>query len=180
MNFIVFDLEATCWPGKPADKRQEIIEIGALRMSPYGEVISTFSKFVRPLLNPVLSPYCLELTSISQIDINRANSFPEVIDHFLDWAEIDYEDYWLCSWGSFDKELLLHDCLLHDLDDEWVDCHINIRRQYHEIKRLRRKLGLKSAVEKEGFEFTGAHHRAFDDAENLAKIFSKYLDEWRY
>ena len=38
--------------------------------------------------------------------------------------------------------------------------------------------GLKAITKKEGFEFTGIHHRAIADAENLAKIVAKYIDEW--
>jgi inhibitor of KinA sporulation pathway (predicted exonuclease) len=41
-------------------------------------------------------------------------------------------------------------------------------------------MGLKSAVEREGFEFTGTHHRGIDDAENLAKIFVQYLGLWHF
>ena len=180
MNFIVFDLEATCWDGAPVSKTQEIIEIGALKMNRFGEVEDQFSRLVRPMLNPVLSTYCRELTHIDQIEINRADMFPVVIDAFLDWAEIDYEEYMLCSWGGKDAILLKQDCQLHDFDEDWIVPHLNVKRQYHDIKRLRRNRGLKHAIEAEGFEFTGEHHRALADAENLAKIFLKYLDLWQY
>ena len=179
MNFIIFDLEATCWDGSPRDKQQEIIEIGALKMNRFGEVESSYSKLIRPLLNPVLSTYCKELTNIDQIEINRAETFPIVIEDFLDWSEIDYEEYLLCSWGSKDKTLLKQDCQLHQLEADWVEPHINIKRQYHEIHRIHRQRGLKYTIQAEGFEFTGEHHRALTDAENLAKIFLKYLDLWQ-
>jgi inhibitor of KinA sporulation pathway (predicted exonuclease) len=67
------------------------------------------------------------------------------------------------------------------MESDWVsDYHINLKRQYQEFKRLRRPRGLKRAVEKEGFEFTGIHHRGISDAENLAKIFIKHRDMWVY
>ena len=88
MYFIIYDLEATCWQGKPITKTQEVIEIGAVKMDLYGEIIEAFSRFVRPVLNPVLSAYCQELTSISQIDINRADTFNNVIEDFQDWIEV--------------------------------------------------------------------------------------------
>lgn len=159
---------------------QEIIEIGALLISPYGEVEDVFNRFVRPVLHPYLSPFCRELTSINQSDVERAATFPTVIEAFQDWAGVFEEDYLLCSWGSFDKLLLIQDCHLHHLEADWVDPHINLKEQYKEIKRLNRSRGLKSVVTSEGFEFTGTHHRAIDDAENLAKVFTKYLDEWRF
>ncbi len=146
----------------------------------YGEVTGSFNKFVKPILNPNLSLFCRELTSIPQEYIDRANEFPVVIEEFQDWGEVFEEDYLLCSWGNFDKKQLVQDCKLHGLEYEWLEPHINVKRQYQEIKRLKRPRGLKSAVKFEGFEFTGIHHRGIDDAENLAKIFAKHLDEWRY
>ncbi|MEL7119846.1 MAG: 3'-5' exonuclease [Bacteroidota bacterium] len=181
MNFIIFDLEATCWADKRLNYAQEIIEIGALLVNRYGEVESTFNSFVKPIVHPYLSPFCIELTSIRQVDVERAPYFPEVIDDFQDWIGLfDDEEYLLASWGSFDKKMLIQDCKLHELEHDWVDHHINLKRQYQEIKRLRRPRGLQKAVKHEGFEFTGTAHRGIDDAENLAKVFAKYLDEWRF
>lgn len=159
---------------------QEIIEIGAIKLNPYGEVTGAFNQFIKPVLNPRLSAFCQELTTIEQEDIDRAKSFPDVIERFQDWAEIFDEDYLLCSWGNFDRTMLIQDCRLHRMEEEWAEEHINLKRQYQELKKLRRPWGLRRAVESEGFEFTGVHHRGIDDAENLAKIFGKYLDEWRY
>ena len=180
MNFIIYDLEATCWEGRPPSKVQEIIEIGAVRLNRYGEYEGSFSRFIKPILNPTLSAYCMELTSIEQKNVSRAAGFESVIEDFQDWAEVFEEEYVLCSWGSFDRKMLIQDCDLHDMDFDWVDPHINLKRQYHELRRLRKVRGLRYSVEKEGFEFTGIHHRAISDAENLAKIFAKYLDEWQY
>ncbi len=179
-NFIIFDLEATCWEGRPPSKIQETIEIGAVSVNHYGEVLGTFNKFIRPVLNPSLSMFCRELTTIEQSYIDRSRTFPEVIEAFQDWAEIFDEDYLLCSWGNFDKKMLIQDCQLHRLDYDWAEQHINIKRQYQEMKRLKRPRGLKATVTAEGFEFTGTHHRGIDDAENLAKVFVKYLDMWQY
>ena len=53
-----------------------------------------------------------------------------------------------------------------------------IKKQYHAIKGVKVERGLKAVTKKEGFEFTGIHHRAIADAENLAKIVAKYIDEW--
>ncbi len=151
-------------------------------MNAYGEVVDAFNRFIRPVVNPYLSPFCRELTTIRQEDVDRAETFPRVIEDFQDWAGI-YEDNGqiiFCSWGNFDQKQLAQDCRLHDMEDDWIDPHLNIKRQYQEIRRLRRPWGLRHAVTAEGFEFTGVHHRGLSDAENLAKLFGKYLDEWRY
>ncbi len=181
MNFIVFDLEATCWNGSSMGKASEIIEIGAIRMNGYGEITGEYNRFVKPILNPLLSPYCRELTSIEQNDIDRAKTFDIVIDEFKDWMGLyDGDDYLLCSWGAFDKKMLVHDCELHHLESDWAKEHIDLKWQYKQLKKLPKPYGLKKAVEKNGFEFEGIHHRAISDAYNLSKIFAEYLDEWMF
>lgn len=180
MNFIVYDLEATCWLGRPPGYVQEVIEIGAVKINGYGEKLGTFERFVKPIVNPRLSAFCQELTSITQEQINRADTFPNVIEDFQDWIGIEEEDYLLCSWGKFDKTALVSDSKLHDVEYDWLENYINIKLQYKEIKGLTKPRGLHKAVIKEGFEFTGTQHRGISDAENLAKVFNKYLDEWYY
>jgi inhibitor of KinA sporulation pathway (predicted exonuclease) len=180
LNFIIYDLEATCWRGRPPGMIQEIIEIGAFLINPYGEVEGEYNRFIRPYHNPYLSAFCQELTTITQEEVDRASLFPDVIEEFQDWAGVGEEDYLLCSWGKFDQKMLINDCKLHNLDYDWVDPHINLKKQYQQIKKLRKPIGLRSAVEREGFDFSGTHHRGIDDAHNLAKVFAKYLDEWQF
>jgi inhibitor of KinA sporulation pathway (predicted exonuclease) len=178
MNYVIYDLEATCWENPPPNYVQETIEIGAFRLNHFGEVRGKFNRFVRPILHPTLSPFCRQLTGIEQSDINRARDFSEVIEEFQDWARIEEDDYVLCSWGSFDRKMLINDCKLHKTDPSWVERHANLKEQYRIIKRMRQGVGLRKAVEKEGILFTGQHHRGISDAENLVKLFLKYLGHW--
>ena len=181
MTFIIYDLEATCWMGRPPSMIQETIEIGAVCLNGYGEELGSFNQFIKPVLHPQLSSFCTDLTSIDQVTINRAKTFDQVAESFQDWIDdCGGDDYYLCSWGSFDIKLLKRDCELHRMDDDWLQNHINIKQQYQTLKGLRHPRGLKKAVEKEGFEFDGIHHRAISDAENTSKIFIKYLDSWIY
>ena len=178
MNYIIFDLEATCWLGRPPKGLNEIIEIGAIKVNDYGEVVSRFSKFVKPSINPILSDFCKKLTSISQEDVDKSKTFPFIIQEFMDWIEVEDESYCLISWGKYDRHQLIQDCELHRLESDWLDYHFNIKPAYRELKNLKDEPGLKKAVKLEGFEFTGVHHRAISDAENLKKIFVKYFKEW--
>lgn len=180
MRYIIYDLEATCWRGRPPKGVTEVIEIGAYMIDRYGEVIGTFDKFILPTVNPVLSGFCKELTSISQKDIDLADEYPVVIEEFKEWIGVDTEEYFLCSWGKFDKTILINNCHHHNIDDSWVDNHLNIKKQYGRLLNGGHEPGLRRTVEKEGFEFTGIQHRAIADAENLAKIFIKYIEEWEY
>lgn len=181
MNYIIFDLEATCWENdfERKGRVQEIIEIGALKVNENGKFIHSFESFVKPTEHPQLSDFCRNLTHISQIDINRALPYPEVIQRFIDWIDIEQE-YLLCSWGMFDQKILSKNCLQFHLDDDWTNEHVNLKWQYAKIKGLRNPVGLHNALRMEGFEFEGTQHRGIDDARNLAKIFVKLLHQWRY
>ncbi|MDA9774136.1 exonuclease domain-containing protein [Saprospiraceae bacterium] len=180
MNFIVYDLEATCWMGRPPGGVNEVIEIGAVKINRYGEILSTFNKFIKPHVNPYLSHFCKKLTSISQENVDRADKFDKVAIQFQEWIDIWDEDYLLCAWGDSDIKLLKSDCNIHKMEEDWLEHNIDIKYQYHSLIHAAKKTGLKSVVKKEGFEFTGIQHRAIADAENTAKIFIKYIDMWRY
>jgi 3'-5' exoribonuclease 1 len=178
MNYVIFDLEASCWLGRPPHGINEIIEIGAVKVNDYAEIEGTFSRFVKPTVNPVLSDFCKKLTSISQSDVDRSYPFPVIVQEFLDWIGVGEESYTLISWGKYDKQQLHQDCRLHNLETDWLDPHYNLKPAYRALKSLKDEPGLKKAVKMEGFDFTGIHHRAISDAENTAKIFMKYFKEW--
>lgn len=183
MHYIVFDLEATCWasPAESAQKKQEIIEIGAVKVDEDGEILGRFGQFIRPVFHTQLSDFCTKLTSITQVDVNKARYFTEVIEDFKEWVgAYDDEDYLFCSWGFFDQRALSKNCVMHGLDDSWTLPHISLKHQFPRVSRLGRTMGLRAAVEREGFEFEGAHHRGIDDAINLTKIFTKYLNTWEF
>lgn len=180
MNYIVFDLEATCWMGRPPNGMNEIIEIGAVRFNGYGEELGRFNEFVKPTLNPLLSPFCKKLTKIEQHYIDSAMTFPYVIRDFLEWGEILDDNTYLISWGENDKKFFLDDCRFHKVDVEWIEKHVNLKPYYRDLKFMNKGVGLKKAVELEGFEFTGTSHRGIDDAINLAKVFVKHIDEWAF
>ena len=61
MNYIIYDLECTCWEDKTDEQTMETIEIGAVRLNEYGEVMGAFSRFIRPKIHPVLSDFCQRL-----------------------------------------------------------------------------------------------------------------------
>jgi len=180
LNFIIYDLEATCWLGAPPNNVQEIIEIGAVKVNPYGEQLGTFNRFVKPYVNTKLSAFCTELTSIEQSQVDAGCHFPTVLDEFQDWAEVDVDDYTLVSWGKEDQRLLRNDCALHNLEYDWLKPHMDLKLAYKSLKRLSKPTGLAKTIVREGLEFDGQPHRAIYDAINTGKIFVLYIDEWAY
>ncbi len=180
MKFIVYDIEATCWEGRPPGMVQETIEIGAVALDRFGGHLGEFSRLIKPVIHPQLSHFCRKLTQIDQAEVNRAQDFTRVFRAFEQWVEADREEYLLASWGGFDRTQLMKDCQLHQLEDYWLDEHINLKSQYQQIRKLSKKRGLKSAVRHEGHVWEGEQHRALTDARNTVKIFLELIDMWRY
>ena len=179
MKYIILDLEATCWKEKSKEQKNEIIEIGAVCINDKQEVVSEFNEFVRPIINPALSDFCKELTSISQTDIDKADTFEIVIERFKSWINI-HEDYLLCSWGFYDKSQFISDCNIHKLDTIWLNKHISLKHQHADIKILNRPIGMSGALKMEGIQLLGIHHRGIDDARNISKLFLKHFNYWKF
>lgn len=175
-DVVVFDLEATCWPGRRSRREEmETIEIGAVRLGPdLGPLGDEFSMFVRPVRNPVLSDFCVRLTSISQSDVDAAREFPEVLEEFVDWARPQSLSA-LCSWGDYDVKQLCRDCRYHGLEGpSWLvgghPQHVNVRREYADVYNGGRLCTVPEAVGHLGLSFEGTLHRGVDDARNIAAV----------
>lgn len=53
-DYVIFDLEATCWESGTRPERMEIIEIGAVMLSQNLAPVKEYSAFVKPVAEPVL------------------------------------------------------------------------------------------------------------------------------
>ncbi len=180
MQFLILDLEATCWQGNVMDRRSEIIELAAFRVNGYGEWMGQFQSFVRPVDHPRLSAYCMELTTISQDQVNKARTFNQVIQSFHDWLEMEDAHALICTWGDKDIDIIKAECQRHNYNASFLPPSINLKAQYASIHRLRKEVGLQKALERNAIEFEGTPHRAIDDAYNTSRLFLQLLDRWQY
>ncbi|MGV6935883.1 exonuclease domain-containing protein [Paenibacillus sp. CMM36] len=177
MNYIIFDLEATCWENDRS-KQNEIIEIGAVKVNDKLDIVGEFQTFIKPRMNPQLSDFCKNLTSISQKDIDTATYFPQAIYKFQEW--IGREPYYLCSWGFYDKSQLKKDCELHKIRTEWIRNHISIKHQHGKLIGNDRGVGMERALKMLNLPLEGTHHRGIDDAKNISRIFVKIFDQLKF
>jgi inhibitor of KinA sporulation pathway (predicted exonuclease) len=173
MSYIIFDLEATCGL-KYQNIRNEIIEIGAVKLSRDLTKKDTFCQFIKPIINPVLTEFCKNLTSITQKNVDNAQTFLPVIALFKEWIG---EDYLLISWGAYDKKQLISDCDLHGCNSDWVYKHINFKGLYANKNNVR-KMGMDKALSRENILPQGIHHRGIYDAINTSSIFVKGFKLW--
>jgi inhibitor of KinA sporulation pathway (predicted exonuclease) len=169
MRYVIVDLEATCWENNRNTDRMEIIEIGAVLL-PSCSALPTaeFSRFVRPVVEPRLSDFCRKLTSISQADVDAADTFWTVLGNFLDW--IGPEPFVLCSWGAYDLNQFRVDCQRHGIPfPETFGRHVNLKKEFARVFKVRR-CGMVAALQHAGLPLEGRHHRGIDDARNIAKL----------
>lgn len=178
MQCVIYDLEATCWEGEPLADQSEVIEIAAYKVDRYGDISGPFQSFVRPILFPILSPYCKNLTRIKQSDVDTAPEFAEIIDDFLEWVQNSGEETLFCAWGKYDPGMIRRDCELHNYPADWLQNTIDLKKKYAENRGLKKPLGLIKSCDKEDIDWEGTPHRALWDTYNLLKLFMKYYGEW--
>ena len=120
-NAVIFDLEITSWPGSLErqwslpDEYPEIIQIGAVKIETAGDMreVECFSNFVRPLKNPILSDYIVNLTGITQEKIETEGVlFPLALSQFLNFIG-DYPVNILAN--GDDKEVIEENCQIHSI-----------------------------------------------------------------
>ena len=178
MRYAIVDLEATCWEKNPNRRRMEIIEIGAVMLaSVTGPVVDEFASFVRPVIEPHLSDFCQQLTTISQDDVNGADDFRTVFPHFLNW--ISKEPFTLCSWGAYDLNQFRADCEWHNIElPAPFERHINLKKVFAKQRKIR-QCGMKRALQIMKIPLEGQHHRGIDDARNIAKLAQIILPDYQ-
>ena len=167
--YLVVDLEATCdQDGLPRPQR-EIIEIGAVIV--HGETyeaMDEFQTFVRPVRHPVLTQYCLELTTITQEQVNGAPSFADAMKAFGAFIARN-QNALFCSWGKYDARQLRQDCDYHGLDYPFGE-HLDLASSFRRKQGFVRRLGLKESLKRAGIPMVGTQHRGIDDARSLAAL----------
>jgi len=118
---MVFDLEFTSWPGSnernwslPNEDR-EIIQIGAVKIETTGDMreVDSFQILVRPLKNPILSDYIVNLTEITQEKVEKEGIlFPLALSRFINFIGEHPID--ILSNGG-DEEVIEENCQIHNI-----------------------------------------------------------------
>ena len=168
-NYVVVDLEATCWEGSKTPE-MEIIEIGAVYLDgSHLQEVKDFGQFVRPIENPTLTDFCTNLTTITQSRIDNAPAFSDAFAAWMDW--IGGSKFKLVSWGEFDYDLIVAECRRHhvQLPSNFVN-HINLKPLFASVHSTKSSIGFREALGKLKMRFEGTLHRGIDDARNIAKV----------
>lgn len=167
--FLVVDIEATCWPGEFDLEISEIIEIGAVLVD-HGQIVGGFQRCIRPKKNPLLSEFCKELTGIAQHQIDQAQSFPQVMASFGAWLTRWPDLNAWGSWGKYDLKHIEQQCRQFQVENPLERLtHHNLKAEFAKERNIK-QCGMMAALRIAGLEPQGQHHRALDDARNIARL----------
>lgn len=168
--FLVIDLEATCDDRGAVPKHEmEIIEIGAVlvdanTLDPVGD----FQTFVKPVRHKELTPFCTELTSITQSQVEGGRCFPDAILALRRF--IGGRDALFSSWGDYDRNQFDLDARYHRVSLPFEGRHWNIKKSFSESLGETKRYGMSGALARVGLPLVGTHHRGIDDARNIARL----------
>eukprot|EP01122_Echinamoeba_exundans_P008090 TRINITY_DN2618_c0_g1_i1.p1 TRINITY_DN2618_c0_g1~~TRINITY_DN2618_c0_g1_i1.p1 ORF type:complete len:569 (+),score=109.30 TRINITY_DN2618_c0_g1_i1:142-1848(+) len=189
---VCIDFEATC---EKDDKNyyNEIIEFPAILIDTKKKtVISEFHRYVKPTVNPILSKFCVELTSVTQENIDKSACFDQVLSEFETWlrAHNAYDSSRtaiICD-GVWDiqKFIFIEFGKLLEIKEEtrllfsrWMNCKDIFRAFYRGSKSAISggPVTLSSMLENLGLRFNGRLHSGMDDTRNLSAIILEILKQ---
>lgn len=160
--------------------RNEIIEVGAVKLDYHGNVMGEFSQFVQTEFTEGIAFPVRELTGISAVDTAMADPLYMVIKRLSDW--IGHYSAQVVCWSGADRRQLLTECQAKHIDlsafpTDWAD----LQAFYTSIMDVgsHGRVSLSDATTWFGIEFdesTGHAHSALADARVTAKLLKQVMD----
>mmetsp|Transcript_23869 Transcript_23869/g.38364 ORF Transcript_23869/g.38364 Transcript_23869/m.38364 type:complete len:287 (-) Transcript_23869:139-999(-) len=200
-HLFIMDLEWTC-DNIRSSFPLEIIEFSGVLVKqtprkPGLTVVSEFSRYIKPEQNQALSNFCIELTGISQDQVDRGIRLDTCFAQLEEWlalhgiasASIDAKgngQVAIVTWSDADcMSAIRRNCISLGLDyparfTNWI----NLKELFKQHFRRKPTKGLKNEVEGLGLVFEGRAHSGIVDARNTAKIANRMSEEgfrfWRH
>ncbi|CAO4383649.1 unnamed protein product [Caenorhabditis nigoni] len=188
-NLLVLDLATTC-EERNFDYPLEIIQFSIVVIDTRTKTIREdvkFDRYVRPVVNPMLSDYCKSYTGISQSTVDNADTFPKVFDQFCAWLRehdfqetryafvaLNRQDLWLVAQYQF----LLVKQPLPAMCRQWVDLNALMNKVYQGQFNSRTKEDIiQNMSDFYSIRYEGRAHNALDNCEFLAKVTKTFLDD---
>ncbi len=167
MVHIFVDFEMNQVSKRDRDKsgvvKNEIIQIGAVKLDEKYRVVSTYEAYVKPMYSTVC-PICTRITGITQYDVENAKPLSQAVEDFLAWADDSEARYY--SWSDNDSRQLRSELKAKGVDetlitlfDHWYD----FQKEYCSLIGQSR-MGLDIALKGAGLQQIGSKHSAAADA----------------
>lgn len=173
---MVLDFEATCEEPTPPNFLHEIIEFPVVVVDvQLRRICMEFHSFVKPMVNPILSHFCKQLTGIQQEDVDCAPHLPEVIKRFESWYKASFPPtarVIFATDGPWDMRdfMYLHSHKRQGIQFpsvfyQWIDVKAAFANFFHAPRQRIVKM-----LEYLGLPLEGRLHSGLDDSRNIAKI----------
>lgn len=176
---IVLDLEFTPVFGseRTPSLRFEIIQIGAVRINPEGELIDSFVSYVKPQFVEYVAHYVRRLTGIKSSDLTRQQPIEVVLEKFREWVGSSKTRF--VTWSSSDLLQLTDETAnkgiaFPEKDGRWLD----LQRIYPRLLCVDdgNSMSLAQAAEWYGISASKKKcHNALYDARLTAQLLSSLL-----
>ncbi|XP_060575306.1 3'-5' exoribonuclease 1-like [Ruditapes philippinarum] len=178
----VIDFEATCDENNPS-YRHEIIEFPIVLVDvDKMEIVSKFHEYVKPIVNPKLTKFCTKLTGITQDKVDKADTFPVVLERVETWLQ-DHQlgaekSFAVLTDGPWDMfRFMYYQCKESDIEmPAWSKKWVNIRKSYCNFYHCGRG-GIEVMLKNLGMKFEGSPHSGIDDSINISRIAIKMLND---
>ncbi|MBR3234540.1 MAG: exonuclease domain-containing protein [Atopobiaceae bacterium] len=172
---VVIDLEFTPVPKgqRKGGLRCEIIEVGAVKLTPDGEVAGEFSHMVKPTIAHGVSSKVQRMTGIGDEDLTCARPLGEVLQALAAW--IGPGKARMVTWSDSDLDQITRECAVKGIDIALPKRWLDIQKLYPRLTGManrRRRIALGDAADWCGIANEKAYaHRALYDAQMTAELF---------
>ncbi|KAI8912184.1 ribonuclease H-like domain-containing protein [Powellomyces hirtus] len=188
--YAVFDVEATCEGEGSFEYPNEIIEFPVILISgATHQPVAEFHAFVKPVVNPTLSPFCTALTGITQATVDAAHSFPIVLQQFERWlrkysSEKQFENVLFVCDGPWDVRDFIRKQCEHSLLNRpsYLIRFTDLRLLFSTYYPLTwtpdtPRPNLARMLAHFNLTFEGREHSGIDDARNIARIVTAMMTQ---
>ena len=131
MNFVVLDMEwnqpgygeaVLCKNG--VCMKNEIIQIGAVKLDEQGKISDTFKRLVKPVSLTTMNKMIKQLTGITDEMLDKGEGFGDVIEDFRAWCG---NEFVLLIWGCDDVRILRNNLKFYGIDERWLPQYYNVQ-----------------------------------------------------
>ena len=175
-RLLVVDLEATCWQDitrEEQSKINEIIQIGIVEVDLINRcLLREACYFVKPTVNTILTPYCTELTGITQQDVDSAQLLMKVSKTIR--TKFNPNRVVWGAWGD-DNILMQKESKLKNAVMPFSSNYYDLQELFALKKGASKRTKVSTAMAEYGLEFEGNAHNALVDARNTARLLLKLL-----
>lgn len=180
MQYIVLDLE---WNGAYCKKAHgyfnEIIEIGAVKVSQDMQITDRLDLYIRPSVSRKLTKLVTELTGITDQEVKDGCSFPDAVAQLQRF--VGQEPSAVLTWSNTDLTVLMENCRYYFDSDviPFVQAYADLQAYAQERLSLgtAQQVALGKFAELLGLDASNASlHHAIDDSLLTAQILQRVFD----